>query len=204
MTTLLRIDSSARSDASHSRQLGYAFEARWLADNPHGRIARRDLAREPVAQITETTIAGFYTPPAEMTDALRAATALSDLLIAELESADALLITAPIYNFGPPAALKAWIDQIVRVGRTFSYDGRTFTGLVTGKPAYVALAYGAAGYGNAGPLEAFDLLKPYLQLLLGFLGFTDVTFAAVEATTDPERVEAEAAAAQAAVLARAA
>jgi FMN-dependent NADH-azoreductase len=183
MPTLLRIDSSARHAASHSRRLGDAYETRWLRQHLRGEVRRRDLAQNPLPHISDETILGYYTPPDAMTDALRRATALSDVLVAELLAADALLITAPMYNFGLPSALKAWIDQIVRIGHTFSYDGQSFTGLVTGKSAFVALAYGAGGYGAGGALATFDLLKPYLQLLLGFLGFTDVTFAEVEATT---------------------
>ena len=183
MTTLLRIDASSRQTGSHSRTLGDSFEAEWLSHNPGATIVRRDLVAEPLPHIADTTIAGFYTPPEAMTADLRHATALSDTLIAELKSADLLLITTPMYNFTVPSALKAWVDQIVRIGHTFSYDGKSFTGLVTGKRAVVACAYGAAGYGDANALGSYDLLKSYLQLLLGFLGFTDVKFVSTEATT---------------------
>lgn len=181
--TLLRIDASARIDGSHSRALGDAFEAAWHARRAQGQIIRRDLAREPLPQIDNLTIAGFYTPADAMTDELRAATKLSDGLIAELQSAGELLLTTPMYNFAVPAALKAWIDQIVRIGHTFGYDGSNFTGLVTGKRITIAIAYGAGGYGEGGPMAALDMVRPYLQALFGFLGFTDIRFAAVEATT---------------------
>ena len=207
MPNLLRIDSSARSTGSYSRRLGDAFEAAWCARHPGASVIRRDVAAEPVPHIADATIAGFYTPPEAMTPELRAATALSDELLAELMAADVLLITTPMYNFSIPSALKAWVDQIVRIGHTFSYDGANFTGLVTGRRAVVACAYGAAGYGEGGPLAAYDLLHGYLQLLLGFLGFTDVIFVSTEATT-AEAAAAEARAieadAQAALLAEAA
>lgn len=183
MTTLLRIDASARTEGSHSRDLGHAFEAAWRAAHPRGTVVRRDLAAGPLPQISALTIAGFYTPAEAMSDDLRAATALSDALIAELQGADEVLLTTPMYNFGVPAALKAWIDQIVRINATFSYDGTSFTGLVTGKRATIAIAYGAGGYGPDGALAALDLVRPYLQTLFGFLGFTDVRFTGVEATT---------------------
>ncbi|MBV8428595.1 MAG: NAD(P)H-dependent oxidoreductase [Hyphomicrobiales bacterium] len=187
MTTLLRIDSSSRTLGSRSRELGDSFEAEWLASRPTTRVVHRDLAADPVPHIADQTIAGYYAAPEEMTGELRAATALSDNLIAELKSADVLLITVPMYNFSIPSALKAWIDHIVRINHTFSYDGRAFTGLVTGKHAYIACAYGAAGY-DGGPLSAYNLLQPYLQLLLNFLGFSDVTFIGVEATTADNNV----------------
>jgi FMN-dependent NADH-azoreductase len=187
MPNLLRIDASARSEGSHSRMLGDVFEDTWLARNIDGKVIRRDLARDAIPQIEETTITGFYTPPEAMTDVLQSATALSDRLIAELAAADEVLVTTPMYNFSIPAALKAWVDQIVRIDCTFSYDGTSFTALVTGKRATIAIAYGAGGYNAGGPLEALDLAMPYLKTLFGFLGFGDVRFVSIEATTgDPE------------------
>lgn len=202
MTTLLRIDASARVEDSYSRQLGDSFEASWRTRHPSGAVVRRDLARAPIPQITSETIAGFYTPAEAMTDALRDATSLSDALIGELQAANALLVTTPMYNFGIPAALKAWVDQIVRIGRTFSYDGANFTGLVTGKPVTIAIAYGAGGYGEGGPLAALDLVRPYLATLFGFLGFTEIRLMGVEATTgDPHTLETALDAARTAIAA---
>lgn len=91
-----------------------------------------------------------------------------------------------MYNFSVPSAVKAWIDQIVRFGQTFSYDGTNFEGLVTGKAAYVACASGVGGYSDGGALSAYNVVEPYLNRLLGCLGFTDVTFVGVEATTTDE------------------
>jgi FMN-dependent NADH-azoreductase len=192
MPVLLRLDASSRQSGSHSRRLGDAYETRWKARHPDAEILRRDLGAKPLPHIADTTITGFYTAPAAMTDDLRAATALSDTLIGELMRADIVLITTPMYNFSVPSALKAWIDQVVRIGHTFSYDGQSFSGLVTGKRVVVACAYGAGGYGEGGPLQSYDLLKSYLQLLLGFLGFTDIHFVATEATTaDPATVDTQ-------------
>ena len=178
---LLRIDSSSRTEGSHSRRLADQVQARWQASFPHGRVLRRDLATQPVGHIEAATIQGFYTPAEQMTPALRAATAQSDALIAELKTAHTVLISAPIYNFSVPSALKAWIDQVVRINQTFSYAGGGFEGLVTGPRAVLALAYGAAGYSDA--MAGFDHLKPYLTSLLNFLGIADVRAVAAEATT---------------------
>ncbi len=182
MTNLLRVDSSARLAGSRSRELGDLFEASWLARFPHTRIVRRELATDPLPHIAAETIQGYYTPAEQMTDRLREATALSDKLIAELESADVLLLTLPMYNFSIPSVLKAWIDQVVRIHRTVGFDGQSFEGLVKGKWVYVISSRGAAGYENGGPLSAVDYQKPYLRHLLGFLGMTNVTFVEVEAT----------------------
>ncbi|MCD2174437.1 FMN-dependent NADH-azoreductase [Rhizobium sp. C4] len=186
MTKILRIDSSARDSGSISRLVGDHLEARLVAALPDPRIARRDLASAPLPHISNLTISGYYTPADRMTAELYNATALSDELIHELRSAEILILTAPMYNFSIPSALKAWIDQVVRIGHTFSYDGASFSGLLTGKRAYVVCAYGASGYAAGGPFSAANFVDPYLRFLLNFLGIEDVTFVAVEATTAGE------------------
>lgn len=187
MSTLLRIDSSARLTGSHSRKMGDLFTAEWRAQNPGTNILTRDLARDPIEQIRQETIAGFYTPAEAMTPELVAATALSDQLIAEVQSAELLLITVPLYNFGIPSSLKAWIDQVTRIGQTFSYDGSSFSGLVNCDTAVVCATYGASGYEEGGPFRAANFLEPYLGFLLGFLGISTVKFVTLQATTGDEQ-----------------
>lgn len=187
---LLRIDASARLDGSHSRDLGDHFCAALRDAVPNLDITVRDLATKPTELIQDTTIVGFYTPGDEMTSAMRQATALSDQLIDELQAADTLLLTVPMYNFSIPAALKAWIDQVVRINHTFSYNGTAFTGLVKARQAYVVCAYGAAGYAPGEGFEAANFLQPYMQFLLQFLGIDSIDFAAVQATTADEQTVA--------------
>lgn len=179
MTKLLRIDSSARIFNSHSRNLADSFEKGWRAVHPNGEVCVRDIIEHPIAHVSNTTITGFYTPLDQLTPDLKDALKLSDELISELKSADVVLISAPIYNFSIPSALKAWIDHIVRIGHTVSYDGKTFQGLLKGKKVYFCLAYGGEGY-SEGPLLATDFLKPYLQTLFSFLGITSMEFFVVE------------------------
>ena len=181
MPTLLRIDSSSRRDASHSRALADAFETAWAARFPDDIIVRRDLATNPVGHIHETTISGFYTPDGMLDNKLKDAVALSDQLIDEINTSDTILIATPMYNFTVPSALKSWIDQIVRINRTFSYDGTNFRGLVKVKRVVVVAAFGAGGYGDA--LAGADFVTPYLKFLFGFLGVSDVTVIPAEATT---------------------
>jgi FMN-dependent NADH-azoreductase len=183
MTNILRIDSSSRLEGSYSRQVGDLLEKALVARTAGARVSRRDLGAKPIEHIRNTTIAGYYTPADKMTAELKAATAVSDDVIGEVKAADILLITTPMYNFSIPSSLKAWIDQLVRIGQTFAYDGKSFTGLLPGRKAYVVVAYGAGGYTNGGPFEAADFVQPYLKFLLGFLGITDVTFITVESTT---------------------
>lgn len=191
MTTILRVDASSRATGSVSRTLGDYFEQAWLDRHPGGRVIHRDVVTDPIGHIAEQTIAGFYTPAEQFTDDLRAATALSDRLIAELQSAEVLLLTVPMYNFSVPSALKAWIDHIFRIGHTFAYDGSSFSGLVTCREAYVMCAHGAGGYHDDARLAAADFLTPYLRFVLQFLGIQDVRVFAVEDTTgDPFALEA--------------
>lgn len=175
MPKLLKIDSSSRNNGSHSRALADAFTAEWRAANPAGKVVARDLVAKPIPHISDDTIAGFYTPADRLDAKLEAALALSDELIAELLASDVILISAPIYNFSVPSALKAYIDHISRIGKTFSFDGQNFEGLVKGKKLYCALAYGL-------PANETDMLKPYLNLLFGFLGIADITFLTVGGT----------------------
>jgi FMN-dependent NADH-azoreductase len=162
-------------------RLGDAFENAWVARFPGAAIVRRDLVANPIAHIHEATIAGFYTPAEKLDSTLKDAVALSDRLIDEVNAADTILIATPMYNFTVPSALKSWIDQIVRINRTFSYDGTNFTGLVKAKRVVVVAAFGAGGYGDG--LAGADFVTPYLKFLFGFLGVSDVTVIPAEATT---------------------
>ncbi|MGH1351454.1 MAG: FMN-dependent NADH-azoreductase [Methyloligellaceae bacterium] len=196
MTSLLRIDASSRQQDSHSRSLGDYFQKRWLEKYPEkngwlsakrkSNLVYRDLLSPPIGHIAQSTITGFYTPPEAMTSDLSAATALSDQLIDELQKADTLLITTPIYNFSVPSSLKAWIDQIVRIGHTFSFDGQSFGGLVKVRQACVICAYGASGYLEGGDFRGANFLELYLAFILDFLGIKDVRFISAESLTGDE------------------
>jgi FMN-dependent NADH-azoreductase len=189
---LLRLDASARHAGSHSRALADHFETLFTANHPAALVQRRDLATNPVPHLTEETVTGFFTPPEQHTESLRAATATSDTLIAELKATDVLIISTPIYNFSVPSVLKAWIDQIMRFGHTFGHDGKNFTGLVPGKRAYLVAAYGVTGYLNGGPFATADHLVPLLKTALGFIGITQIEVIAVEgASGDPTAFAAQ-------------
>ena len=175
MPTLLKVDSSPRSDdQSISRQLGNQFAREWQSQHS-GSVVSRDLAKTDLPFVDTQWIAGAYTPPDKHNEEHKAALKPSDEFIAELKAADHILITAPMYNFSIPAALKAWIDHIVRIGHTFSVSPTgQYSGLVTGKKATVILSSGAAYAGTA--MEGYDQETPYLRNILGFIGITDVSF----------------------------
>ena len=190
MTRILRIDSSSRFEGSHSRELADYFQAAWLEKYPQDEIVVRDVVKTPLPHISDTTIAGFYTPDEQKTPEIKQAIALSDELIEELQSSEVLLISVPIYNFSVPSALKAWIDQVVRPNHTFAYDGTNFTGLVKVKRAYVICAYGSSGYVN-GEFASFNFLQPYLKSLFGFIGISEIEFFHLQGTTGDEATVTE-------------
>ena len=173
MKTLLRIDSSPRAERSHSRQLTAQYTQAWQEAHPDGKVIHRDLGLAPVPLVTEAWIAAAFSNPADHTPEQQAAIAPSNELVDELLAADKLLIGAPMYNFTVPASLKAWIDQVVRVGRTFSYPD--FQGLTTGKTATIITVRGGPGYGPGEAMAHMDAEVPYLRLILGFIGITEVS-----------------------------
>jgi FMN-dependent NADH-azoreductase len=182
MPTLLHIDSSPRGDYSASRKLTAEFVASWRKENPGGQVIRRDLYATGLPPVTMEWIAAAYTPEDQRSPEQRAALKLSDELIAELQRADQYVLGVPMFNFSIPAVLKLYIDQIARVGKTFSYSSAGVKGLLEGKKAYMLAAYGGA-YGDGSPAAAMNFVEPYLQRLFGFLGVRDLNFVAVENTS---------------------
>ena len=191
MAILLRIDASARHSDSVSRRVADHVQARWTEAHPAGQVVVRDLAIQPIPHITEATIRGFYAT--EHDEELRRATQLSDELIGELLAADEILLSTPMYNFTVPSVLKAYIDHIVRINKTFAVVDSQLQGLVPDKRVYVVLAEGAA-YREL-PMADYDFLQPYLYRLFSFLGMTNVVFLTIDSTTlDPAAMQASRAA----------
>jgi FMN-dependent NADH-azoreductase len=168
--TVLRIDASARRTGSESRALTTRIVERLSPDT----VIHRDLAT-PIPAITEDWLSANWTPDADRSKAQRDLLALSDQLIAELKAADTIVIGAPIYNFGVPASLKAWVDQIARAGITFKYSETGPKGLLTGKRAIIAIASGGTQLGSE-----IDFASGYLRHIMGFIGITDVQFVAAD------------------------
>ncbi len=167
--TILHIDSSARTEGSVSRDLSADIVAQLGGD-----VIRRDLT-EALPQITETWVNANFTPADTRDAAQRDTLALSDALVAELEAADTVVIGLPVYNFGVPAALKAWIDLIARAGLTFKYTENGPVGLLEGKRAIIAVATGGTPVGSD-----IDFATGYLRHVLGFVGITEVDVIAAD------------------------
>jgi FMN-dependent NADH-azoreductase len=170
MQRLLAILVSPRYAASTSRKLTQYFVTQWLASHPDGLITVRDLARTPLPFVDLPWIGGAFTPREEHSPESKAAIAISNVLIEELRAADHIVIGTPMYNFAIPAALKAWIDHIVRVGVTVSADN---VGILTGKRATVILATGG-DFSPGSPVEKYNHASGYLRQLLNWIGVADV------------------------------
>lgn len=171
---ILRIDASARKSGSITRELNDTIVERFLADG-NTTVSVRDLADEALPQLTENWIGANFTKPEERSQEQKEALALSDSLIAEINSADVLLIGLPIYNFGVPAALKAWVDLVARAGVTFKYSETGPVGLLEGKRAIVTVASGGTAMGSD-----IDFATGYIRHVLGFIGIKDVVFIAAD------------------------
>ena len=171
---LLRIDSSARKN-SVSRQLTDEFVQAWRRQHPGGQIVERDLASTHLPHITDEWVHAVHSDPARHTTEQKLVLATSDALVEELRQADEVVIGAPMYNFAIPAPLKAWIDQVVRVGKTVLFHESGPKGLLQGKKVYVITSRGGA-FRPGTPTERFDFQEPYLRHILAFIGLTDVTF----------------------------
>lgn len=174
-TTLLQLDASPRGARSHSRKLGEDFLTAWRIAHPAGQVIVRDVGHEPPPFVTEAWVEGAFAPAETQSPAAREAIAVSNRYVDELLAADQLVITTPIYNLSLPAALKAWIDQIVRVGRTLALGSAGFEGLAKNKRALIIVASGS-DFRPHTPSGACNFLEPYLRAVLGFIGITAVEF----------------------------
>lgn len=171
MISILQVDSSPRSDRSISRKLTKQFVQTWQSYDPEGVVTYRDVGRFSIPPIDEDWIAAAFTPPEQLSSNVKTALTISDQLIDELLAADFLVFGIPMYNYSVPANFKAYIDQIVRVRRTFTVDSDGYKGLVNGKKAVVITTRGGSYAG--GPL---DFQEPYLRAVFEFIGITDIAF----------------------------
>jgi FMN-dependent NADH-azoreductase len=169
MSVLLHIDSSPLGSASISRYLSAQYVEAWKKANPGGQIITRDLNESPLTVIDAAWVGAAYTPLQARTEEQKQALALSDTLIAELRAADEYIIGLPMHNFTISAALKLWIDQIVRVDETFSYSTGAAVGLLKNKKAAFIVSSGAV-YSEGSAMSSFDFTEPYLRKAFGFLG----------------------------------
>lgn len=191
MTRLLHIDASARpgrSDlerhGSHTRRLTARFVERWRAARPTDGIVHRDLGRQPPSPVSGDWIHAAFTPPLERERWMHDLLAESDALVDELIAADVIVAGVPMYNFNVPTQFKAYIDQVVRVGRTFGFDrarsGAPYWPLLNDRARSLVILSSRGDFGYADRLHAMNHVEPSIRTAFGYIGITDVTSVAIE------------------------
>jgi FMN-dependent NADH-azoreductase len=183
MKRILIVESSPRGSESASRRLTDKVRARLEMRYPGATIIKRDLVKDRLPHLDQVTMKAISTKDAAEAELLRDAAQLSDRLTEELLSSDLLVIASPMWNFGIPSSLKAWIDHVVRAGKTFNYAGAGVEGLAKGKKAILVLASG--GVFSEGPWKQWDTVEPYLRQILGFIGIDDVQTVRAEGMNIP-------------------
>ncbi|MEL6258501.1 MAG: NAD(P)H-dependent oxidoreductase [Pseudomonadota bacterium] len=176
MTTLLRIDSSARSDRSLSRALADRFFDNWRSHRPGDTIIRRDVGMTPPPFVTQDWIAAAFAK-GERTPEQTALLAASDEMIDEIDRADIIVIAAPMYNYGMPATLKAWFDQVIRVNKTFTFDlargDKPLEPVMDGKTLVILTSSGEFGFGPGELNDGAGHLVPHIRTAAFYLGVGD-------------------------------
>lgn len=190
MNHLLHLDASPRGERSVSRTLTKEFIIGWQAAHPGDIVTYRDIGHYPVPMVTESWIAAAFSSPEqhtpEQTDAIR----ISNDLIDEFLTADCYVFGVPMHNFSIPATFKGYVDQIVRVGRTFSRDADGYKGLVNNKKMLIITARGGS-YPEGTPFHAYDFQEPYLRLIFGFMGITDIKVVHADNLMEGDELRAE-------------
>jgi FMN-dependent NADH-azoreductase len=178
MKNILLVQSSPRRSESYSQRVADSIVQEIKDRYQRTTIIFRDLSQDPLPHVGPAFVSALSAKPEELTAAQSEALALSDALIGELVTADVIVLAVPMHNFGIPSTLKAWIDHVVRAGRTFTYSEVGPEGLLKGKRLILVLASGGV-YSN-GPAKQLDFQEPYLRAILGFIGFTDIEVVRVE------------------------
>jgi FMN-dependent NADH-azoreductase len=185
MSKLLRVDSSGKGPLSVTRSLTEYFAEKWSAINPGGEVIYRDLMQSHLQFVDADIVGALFTPEDKQTHDQQKILAASNSLISELLAAEIYVFGVPMYNFGIPAVFKAYIDLVIRAGKTFSYEGGTPKGLLLNKKLIVISASGG-DYQNE-PGKSFDFVEPYLRAVKGFVGVKDITFIRAHGI-DPETI----------------
>ncbi|WP_327305594.1 NAD(P)H-dependent oxidoreductase [Streptomyces sp. NBC_01298] len=176
MVTLLHLDSSLNPAGSTSRAVTAAFRKAWQEENPEGTVVYRDLAAEPVPHLDGLAVSAAYADPSTHTPEQAAAFAERLKLVEELEGADAVLIGAPMYNFSIPSTLKAWLDQVIVVGRTAGPESP-----LKGLPVTVVASRGGS-YAPGAPRAGMEFATNYLEGVLTEMFGAEVDFIVPELT----------------------
>ena len=174
MSNILYITASIRGDESVSRSLGQKLVDK-LAKRQNATVVTRDLAKNDLPYIDADRFAANLAPYADRSTEQHELAKIADELIEELQQADIIVFSVPVYNFSVPATVKAWADLVARAGTTFRYTENGPEGLLTGKKVYLTAATGGTPIGSE-----VDFMSPWLKFFLGFLGMNDVEIVAAD------------------------
>lgn len=195
MSKLLHIDSSILGGNSVSRQLTAQIVAAWRASHPATEVSYLDLAVDTPSHLSAQSL-GFRMPAGagELNAVQKRENAISEALVAQFLATDVVVVGVPLYNFAIPTQLKAWIDRVAQVGRTFTYTDKGPVGLAGGKTVIVASARGGV-YSTSAAGNAMEHQESYLKTVFGFFGVTDIRFVRAEGLAMGEAAKAAALAA---------
>lgn len=188
MTTILHISSSSDTHGSVTRQIGAVTIADLKAASPTAKIIERDLVKNPVPHMSPELLGAMFSGKPDAPELK-----LSNELVDELFASDIIVLEAPMYNFGIPSVVKAWVDHICRAGKTFKYGANGPEGFLGGKK--VILVLGRGGIYSEGPMMAMEHQETYLRAALGFVGIKDVDTIYIEGVAFGPEKKAEALAA---------
>lgn len=184
MKNILVIESSHNREQTGSRHISAQIQARIREKYPQANIIVHDLTTEALPHPSEKMLTAFHVPPDQQNEELKEAIRLSNQLTDEVLKSDLVIISAPLWNFSIPSSVKAWIDHVVRAGKTFSYSPNGPVGLLKNTKAIIVASTG--GIYSEGPMKAFDFLVPYLQSVMKFIGIVDVQAVRLEGTKVPQ------------------
>ncbi|CAN5491521.1 FMN-dependent NADH-azoreductase [soil metagenome] len=170
MPTLLKINASPRGSYSVSSSLTALFSEEWTKNHSGGTVVERELFQTELPFVDVPWIMGAYTPAEQHSEESKKAIGVSNALVDELLAADHIVLGTPMYNFSLPAILKAYIDHIVRLDRTFN---SSYQGLATGKKLTIIIA-SMGVYTPGSHTESYNAESSYLKQIFGFIGITDV------------------------------
>lgn len=179
MKTVLVINASPNPSESYSRLLTERFVEQWTQHNPEDTFVFRELGNGNIPHVNQHWVQAAFTPEEARSVEDKQSIAFSDVLVSELQAADVIVLGSPMHNLSVPSTLKAYIDQVIRMGVTTSLapgtPGSPYKGLLENKQAYLLLVQGGYGFGKGEIYEHLDFQQPYLTAILHMLGVTDVT-----------------------------
>lgn len=187
MKNILHITSSPRGSESNSTRLGLTIIEKLLKQYPGSKVVTNDVVEKRYEPLQDVHVVAYRLPDDQHSTEQRLALQDSNDAVAEMFAADIIIVSVPLYNFAIPAALKSWVDHIVRAGKTFSYQTGKPEGLLLNKKVFLAIA--SNGVYSDGPMKSMDYAEPYLRFILGFLGLTDITTFRIEGAGIPGVME---------------